>query len=145
MRVLVLGVFIAMCWVGVITYAVANTPPPPKKPCLPCLEADLLKMERELKAERERLKRELGAIDKRIAEVARVRVKEVEDKFKLTMTISQEILNGPYNNLGVSIPVGPLTLNTGFWWDVGDFTRNADVLDRGFYVTFDYSRQWAVF
>lgn len=131
MKGLVLGIILALLWPAGVTSA--NTP------CVPCVEADLLKIKQELVAERDRLKRkrELKAVDAQIKKLAEAQIKKIENKFRLTFSLTQGILNGP--GVGASAPIGPLTLKTGF------YTYRSDVSERGYYLTLNYAWQWAPF
>lgn len=137
MKTLLLGIFIAVTWVGLITLAIANTDP---YSCdLECLEAKKI----ELKAELELVEHKINHLNKKPAPI------EVETEasnydfwgqdFWVSLDLGQDLYNGSYTSVGFSVPTGPLTLSLGYWWGSHDYSYSEESIYHNYYVTLGYS------
>lgn len=122
-----LGVLCAT-WVLLVTLAIANIPPvvPPPPPCdLVCL-----------KIQRADLKRALEIVE---AKIEKIKTPIKTDNFWLSFDVGQDLMNGLYTSVGISVPLGPIVVSPGYWWGTDNYTFKRDTIYHGFYVTLGYS------
>jgi hypothetical protein len=126
---------LASVWILMVTLAIADNPlilPPTTAPLPPC---DLVCLE----IRQADLKRALATVEEQIA-VMRTPIKT--EHFWVSLDVSQDLVNGLYTSVGISIPLGPLIISPGYWWGSDNYSFRRDTIYHGFYITLGHS--WTI-